>query len=778
MSNKNTISVQLTVNDDGSVVMKQFGKNSEEALNKVTTAAPKTTSALNNLKSSYLEMTAKAATAYMAVVKAMDYMDKGAQALQVASSFEIMAESADANAERMIAKMKSATKETIDDSAMMQKAIKMMTLGYDPSQIERFSKVIITASQIAGTSSAEAYDRLADSISTRMPRALVQMGAATKSQMKVVTEAINAGIDETVLYELAMTNLELKQKMLQGTQDQATLAMQRFKAQAEQTKEEIGIGLLYVTQRLYAEFQYLAAGTLGLTANMAGLVSIYARYRAIVYEAMGDEKRAADNRATADAAMEFSKNAWGARNELIKKSYDNMMGAAEVGKKATAQELADSRAAVEAIEKKMRAYNAAITAKKNIDDLMKSWREAEMTLNAKIEGGGMSELQKDLIANQLEADKLTEKYGKIKGAIDLIQKAQEAADTDAIIKAENKALEAFETRVKEETERDKQIYEKRQQEAQERLTSERDIYQDLRGYEDSYYAASVALIEKQAERYRELKINEVAIEAWATEEKRKAQLLLYRTVAGAGTFGGGLSQGLTDYNKSLGTYFTQGEELAKNSATAMHDSYQNIFFDAMKGNLKSFDDYWQAFTDSLFQAFSKMLADMLMNWITTQAMMKGGSGSGLMSTLIGFGTSLLGSSSVGADTSTPAGMNSLGSYTMGGSSSGYASYFHGGHVPGESPAFTRMIPAAAFARAPRYHDGFAPNEIPAVLTDDESVFTPAQVKALGRGRGDINLSFQIPISSDVGSKKMIVELQNELPQLIKNGAEEIIRRHS
>ena len=57
--NANTISVQLIVNDDGSVVMKQFGKNSEEALGKVSSAAPKATSALDSLKSSYFEMAAK-----------------------------------------------------------------------------------------------------------------------------------------------------------------------------------------------------------------------------------------------------------------------------------------------------------------------------------------------------------------------------------------------------------------------------------------------------------------------------------------------------------------------------------------------------------------------------------------------------------------------------------------------------------------------------------------------------------------------------------------------
>jgi len=139
----------------------------------------KQTTLLEGLKSNWVAASAAIVGAWMLVNKAVGYMDNAGKALQVESSFKIMAESAGVNADSMIASMKRATKETIDDSDLMLKAVKLMTLGYDSTQIERFSKVVITASQIAGTTASQAYDELADAIGNRTPKAMVRMGAVT-----------------------------------------------------------------------------------------------------------------------------------------------------------------------------------------------------------------------------------------------------------------------------------------------------------------------------------------------------------------------------------------------------------------------------------------------------------------------------------------------------------------------------------------------------------------------------------------------------------------------
>jgi len=89
------------------------------------------------------------------------------------------------------------------------------------------------------------------------------------------------------------------------------------------------------------------------------------------------------------------------------------------------------------------------------------------------------------------------------------------------------------------------------------------------------------------------------------------------------------------------------------------------------------------------------------------------------------------------------GLLSLGASAAGGgglgvhpSEAGYSYYSpvgHGGGVLGLDTFPRRRVPAAAFAGADRLHGGIGPGERPAVIRDDEGVFTPGQMRALGRG---------------------------------------------
>lgn len=56
---------------------------------------------------------------------------------------------------------------------------------------------------------------------------------------------------------------------------------------------------------------------------------------------------------------------------------------------------------------------------------------------------------------------------------------------------------------------------------------------------------------------------------------------------------------------------------------------------------------------------------------------------------------------------------------------------HEGGVPGLGEAtFFRAMPTRAFAGAPRFHSGIGPDELPAILTKKEGVFTEGQMKAM------------------------------------------------
>ena len=67
----------------------------------------------------------------------------------------------------------------------------------------------------------------------------------------------------------------------------------------------------------------------------------------------------------------------------------------------------------------------------------------------------------------------------------------------------------------------------------------------------------------------------------------------------------------------------------------------------------------------------------------------------------------------------------------------FAGVFHGGGVVG-APAFSRTVPVAAFAGAPRYHTGGAvglkPDEVPAILQRGERVLSRRETDAYDRRR--------------------------------------------
>jgi len=161
-------------------------------------------------------------------------------------------------------------------------------------------------------------------------------------------------------------------------------------------------------------------------------------------------------------------------------------------------------------------------------------------------------------------------------------------------------------------------------------------------------------------------------------------------------------------------------DVSQTTATAMRDAFSDIFFDAFQGKLKSVGDYITSFVNSVNRAIANYLANM------AAAGLIGAVKSGI-SSFFNLGTS--GNSSLGSSTSTISG-NSTGNYLTVDQSLALGS--HGGGIAGrEAPAFYRMVPNLAFAGAPRFHGGFAPDEYPAVLQRGEGVFTAGQMKAMG-----------------------------------------------
>lgn len=98
---------------------------------------------------------------------------------------------------------------------------------------------------------------------------------------------------------------------------------------------------------------------------------------------------------------------------------------------------------------------------------------------------------------------------------------------------------------------------------------------------------------------------------------------------------------------------------------------------------------------------------------------------------------------------------------------------HAGGVIGEDAFPSRLVPALAFAGAPRFGSGgIAGSEVPAVLHRGEGVFTPAQMKALGgAARPVVNVVYNVDARGAApGVEQRIVQALRELDRSVETRA--------
>jgi hypothetical protein len=129
--------------------------------------------------------------------------------------------------------------------------------------------------------------------------------------------------------------------------------------------------------------------------------------------------------------------------------------------------------------------------------------------------------------------------------------------------------------------------------------------------------------------------------------------------------------------------------MAKTTADAMKNSLSDGFFKLLKGETVSMRDIFSSMFDSILKRFTDMCAEMVIKWITSKEAME----------LAGTAISAVGT-----------GISAI----LGG-------LFHEGGIVGETNVASRLLPAYAFAGAPRLHNGLGANEYTAILEKDELV---------------------------------------------------------
>ncbi len=192
--------------------------------------------------------------AMTALQKAGEYITLGAKAQQAAASFSIVAKSFGENADEIVAAMKRASAGTVDDSDIMQKAVKGMVQGLSGNQMVEIMKAARVSARVAGEDVKDAYENITDAIANKLPRALIKYGLVTKEQLKVLNKAIADGNDDIDLYGIAMANAGKQSAIFGGVTADTKEELQKLNAIINELKEGIGVGLYRVIQGMGLAF--------------------------------------------------------------------------------------------------------------------------------------------------------------------------------------------------------------------------------------------------------------------------------------------------------------------------------------------------------------------------------------------------------------------------------------------------------------------------------------------------------------------------------------------
>lgn len=530
------------------------------------------TSLIDTLKKHWVAASVIIVGAIMAINRAMKYIDMGAQVERTETAFKSMAEASNINADKLITNMKRATKGVLNESDIMQKAIKMISFDYTAEEIERFSKNTIPAAIVSGQKLADVYDRLADAITNRMTRALKEMGAVTPDQMDIVQKAISAGAKTVDLFELSMANLELRTLQLSQTQLDSILAVQKYETAMKSLKEFIGTKMIGVFNELVEWHTLINAGFKVGAGLINQTKAEYLEYQAEQARLRGEFEKADE------LEVERWKHAIQGQKQLEKgiglwKDYkDAVNDANKDAKAATDEELA---AAKKAVADKIAALNALIEVRK------KKRKDEKDALEETIKN---NEKEKNQIKDYTqEIERLYKRFlfSHAAGYAEMSRSAQT-------------------------------------------------------GYEETMFYAKrsldfqLQLFRSAKKEMLALGWTEEDWQAWynarAFDAEIKSQETILQGLKNLIKYSDDAKTGIQAYYKELElsvyTWSQAAYDNVKNFAETSKSTFSEIFFDASTGDLKKFGDYWTSFMNSMKKKWAETLAEMLVQWLMFQAKTK------------------------------------------------------------------------------------------------------------------------------------------------------------
>ncbi len=669
---------------------------------------PHTEGVFSRIKQNWMGLAASATAAYMAIGRAMDYMKMASMAEQASSAFKTVATAAGESSEKIVAAMKKASNETIDDSDLMQKALKGMTQGLKGEDIIKITEIARVAARTAGTDVKTAYEEITDAIANNMPRALRRYGLITQEQMSLVNKAIAAGVDDINLLSIVTANAALKTAQMGEITETTAEKFQKFAAQTHELKEQIGTYLLAALKGAYDSLRLLSSAvlyTIGCFAQYYSYIikgwELYDRY-ILRNKEMADnlKKQGTEMTNTANLMMESS-------SDLFEKVMASNLTTAEGTKKANQDQIKSSQLTIEQLTKQLKATaenaEAAKKAAQEREAAEKRIAEAVEKSTLDIDSFQKAEYEKEFARIDLEAEKfrkagvsktIIEKFIQKERLVIILKNAEEIEKTLANIEYEGIAgrikteekiredaakelLQKQKDLVKRWTENWESAHKKEGQtiaeslkETEDNIKSQEEMYRDL-FYKSGQYAKEYLffrkeLLEIEIDKLREKGTDEITLREYKARKIREIELETSEAMLKySNDFFYGVRVAYNKYIDDQETWAKQGFKIWNavfGKDGALSNTLTSFFTDVFKGQLKTAEDYFNAFKDAILSAFAKMIAEMITQWAVVQLFGTMGSPTGLGS-LLGIGVNAAGGLTMGGG---PAAASSTGGAGGGG----------------------------------------------------------------------------------------------------------------
>jgi len=734
-------------------------------------------SVLGRLKESWMGLSATAVAAWMAIQKAMNYMELGARALQAEDAFAKTTQSMDVNASEMLEDMKKASAKTIDESHLMQKAIKAMAQDVDPAKIPALFDAARVGAVKAGEDITNVADSIIDAIANQMPRGLRRFGLVTKDEFNAFNKAVAAGAENLNILDIVLANANIQAAKMGVSAFNAAIALQQFNAQVDELKETLGKVLIKVTQVFIGELQFIEGAALGASGSIFRLIQAIQEYNAVhaLTPARRTEyaKSAEEWRINADAAEQSAA-------ELYRKAEGNITGKGVAGQVKTQAELdaiarkaqADKAKILADWKKEATRPQARALAKQELSQftedenaklaILKETNKAKLIENETLfKEGVITEqrylaIKKEFAAQDFENEKITlenikkatiDAYAKMAGTFTATQGAERNVAIAEGIVAQKKLQgeidlknAQLQTNINEGTLDQllltQQIAKAKREgelsvlEAQAGLEKEinaikvqrGEITQEKAAYEEYQWQLKILTLKKETLQI-DLRTAPDAEKVKIQAEISALNKLLNDTFIGAekariselkSTYLGSLKLSLEETGAELVMMYDNVKAAVENAFKGMTDALTDF---VMTGKLN--------FTDLANSIIRDMVRIMIQASITKP--LATAAGIGMESAMVAIGSSVLG--------------------------------YHAGGM-GSEPTFFRIM--ASPDLLPRYHKGLGPGERMTITTDDESTMTPGQRRdfyklASRYGGGPQNI--KVEVINESGQKLQATDTQ-------------------